>query len=316
MICPACKRPIPTGQQRCPACSPGRRPLPKPPPRNSSAVAVGIIVALAVVAGGAYWALRPSEPVLVSAGPVASRDPLAGLPAKVRDPKAQLGEDQDTYLNVEPGAIRSYSLEADRHLIAVYDVTPTDGTILAAAMKARSIVSMTPEELGAFEQSAVEIRKGTTRIVHCEANNREQVGLFLKNKGTKPVNARVRKRWWGLEEQAPEPAMEVKSDKDLIPPGEEIEMLIVSDRRTKGLIEIIPSAGTISAALIALGKNGDLDEAEMKKKAESQLRDVTAPGVHRLEFRHNIGESSYCLIRNRGDKFAAIERRLHTGLWR
>ena len=51
---------------------------------------------------------------------------------------------------------------------------------------------MTPEQATAFDQSAVEIRKGTTSILHCEAANLEQVGLFLKNKGTKPVNVRVR----------------------------------------------------------------------------------------------------------------------------
>jgi hypothetical protein len=268
------------------------------------------------VAGGAYWVLRPSETPAPIGSPVARRDPFAGLPEKVRDPKAQLGEDYDTYLNVDPGAIRSYSLEADRHLVAVFDVTPTDGSVFAVAKTTRSVISMTPAEAAAFDQSALEIRKGITSILHCEANDREQVGLFLKNKGAKPVNVRVRRRWWGLEEQAPESKMEVRSEKKLVPPGGEIEMLISADRRSKGMIEIIPSAGVISVALVAVEKRGGDNIDVEKKKAESQLSDVTSPGVYRQEFRHQMGDGSYFLMRNRGDKFAAFELRVHTGLWR
>jgi hypothetical protein len=323
MLCPACKQPIPVAQRRCPQCTQqapaarGSRPArPVVPARKSPIVPIVIIVLLAAACGGAYFFKTSSNDAAPEPVAIPRRDPLAGLPAKVRDPKAQLGEDQDSYVSVEPGAVRAYSLEADRALIAVYDVTPTDGTVFAVAMKTKSSVSMTPEQAAAVDQSAVEIRKGSTSILHCEAANLELVGLFLKNKGSKRVNVRVRRRWWGLEEQAPEPKMELHTRKEIFPPGGDIEMLISADRRSKGLLEIIPSMGTISVALIPVPNSGDVSNEKLKEEARARLSDVTAPGIHRIEYHHNPGDGSYCLIRNRGDKIAVVEIRHHTGLRR
>jgi hypothetical protein len=243
------------------------------------------------------------------------RDPLSGLPLKLRDPKAQLGEDQDSYVNVEAGATRSMALEADRAMVAAFDITPTDGSVFAAALKVRSILSMNLEEAGAFDRSAIEVRRGTTSIVHCEAIAQEQIGLFLKNKGSKTVNVRVRRRWWGLEEQAREPKMDVRTEEKTLIPGGGLEILVRADRRSKGVIEVVPGTGTVSVAVIALKSPDDISESE-KREAESRLSDVTAPGIYRREYVHNIGDASYCIIRNRGEKVAVFQIRHHSGLRR
>lgn len=321
MVCPSCKAPIPAGKRSCPRCaksagSPSRGARPRAPKAASqnSATVILVVVGLLIAAVAAYVLLGKSHEAATDHAVAPKRDPLAGLPAKVRDPKAQLGEDQDMYVNVDPGSTRSFSLEADRAMVAVFDVTPTDGSVFAEARKVQSILTMTPAEAAAFDRSATEVRKGVTSIVHCEAVAQEQVGLFLKNKGTKVVNVRVRKRWWGLEEQAPEPAMEVRTEEKTVPPGGQVEILFHADRRSKGMIEVIPGTGVVSVGMIDL-RGGAIGDAE-KKQVESQLSSVTAPSVYRREFTFNIGDGAYGIIRNTGEKLAIIQIRYHSGLRR
>jgi hypothetical protein len=323
MRCPVCQRPVPAGERVCShgkAARPARGSRPAraaAPARKSSPIVIIVVVVLLVAVAGAYWALgrRDSSQDAAPSTGTTRRDPMAGLPAKARDPKAQLGEDQDFYVNVEPGTTRSMSLEADRAMVAAFDVTPTDGSVLAAAIKVQSIVSMSAAEDAALDRVAVEVRRGTTSIVHCEAVAQEQIGLFLKNKGSKTVNVRVRRRWWGLEEQTPEPPMEVHTEEKTLYPGGEFEILIHADRRSKGILEVIPGSGTVSVAMIKLKNGIDISDSE-KREAESRLHNFTAPTVSRNEYVHNIGDASYCIIRNRGEKVAVFQIRYHTGLRR
>src|SRR4030095_8439805 len=105
MLRPACKQPTPAGERRCPRCAKapavrGSRPARQVvPARKTPIVPIVVIVLLAAACGGAYLFKTSSDAAAPEPVAVPRRDPLAGLPAKVREPKAQLGEDQDSYVS-------------------------------------------------------------------------------------------------------------------------------------------------------------------------------------------------------------------------
>jgi hypothetical protein len=97
-----------------------------------------------------------------------------------------------------------------------------------------------------FLKEARSVKKGAPTIVHCEAAAREMVGCFLRNPGSATVNVRVRRRWWGLEDQRLPTEQEVHVEEKTLVLGGEIEMILSSERSAKGSIEIIPKSGTVS----------------------------------------------------------------------
>jgi hypothetical protein len=285
------------------------------------------VVLLAVVGIAAYFVLTPGkgappEPSPQKMTTAAKRDPLAGLPEKVRDPKAQLGEDRETYVTLQPGQTSGMPLKADRLLVAVFDVTPTDGSVLAAAMIVKNTETLTPAEDSALGRMMREVKKGTTSIVSCDADALNLVGCFVRNAGEKSTTVRVRIRWWGLGEPpppaaAPEPAAgDDRTETKTLQPGQMIEMLIVTDRPSRGIIDITPEAGTVSAAMIKLKASeearDDISPAE-KKEIVSQLQDVSAPATWTRSYTSKPGDGHYCVIMNRGDKPTTYKLRHRTG---
>jgi hypothetical protein len=289
---------------------------------------IPVVVLLAVAGIAAYFVLTPGKgtPPEQSAQKTTTatkRDPLAGLPEKVRDPKAQLGEDRETYVTLQPGQTSGTPLKADRLLVAVFDVTPTDGTVLAGAMIVKSLGTITPAEDAALGRIMREVKKGATSIVSCDADARDLVGCFVRNAGDKPTTVRVRVRWWGLAEpppptSAPDPPAtgDDRTETKTLLPGQMIEMLIVTDKPSRGIIDVTPEAGVVSAAMIKLkaseGAREDIS-AEEKKEIVSQLQDISAPGTWTKTYTCKPGDAHYCVIMNRGDKPTTYKLRHRTG---
>ena len=327
MTCPRCKKPLPKGAMRCPQCARGRA-IPRSK-QSAQKPVILVVVVLAVVGIAAYFVFATSN----SAQPEQSarkpntptkRDPLAGLPEKVRNPRAQLGEDRETYVTLQPGQTSGAPLKADRPLVAVFDVTPTNGSILAAAMIVKSVGTITPSEDSALGRLMRQVEKGTASIVTCEAEAGDLVGCFVRNAGDKPTTVRVRVRWWGLAE--PPSAPPAPSAPDLPPtgddrtqiktllPGQKIEMLITTDKPSQGIIDITPEAGTVSAALIKLKdiQGEDISDAD-KKETMSQLQDISVPGTWSKAYSCKPGDAHYCVIINRGNQPTTYKLRHRTG---
>jgi hypothetical protein len=309
MMCPRCKRPLPAGAPRCPRCA-GRpkQPLQKARPSLrvpliAGAILLGGLASYLFLGGGSG---APEAP--------AQKDPLAGLPSRVRDPKAVLREDHDTFASLEPGEARVLHVEADRDLVAVFEIFPTTGPVQAAATTVKSI-EITPEEEGRLAGAYREVRPKASLLLHCEAKSGEIGECFIRNPGKESVTARVRLRWWSLGEPPP-PAPPGPNDDvtkvETIPPGERLEVFNHAARSGKWVVEVTPKEGTVRAAMMTVESIGRLSDAE-QKRLSSSLVTVSAPRTEVLKQSTRIGGVSYFLVLNPGEKPVTVEIRMRVG---
>jgi hypothetical protein len=263
-----------------------------------------------------------SSPEVPDPGTKARPNPKDQLPEKVRDPRAVLRFDHDSYLTLKPGEVKLAPLEADRDLVAVFDVTPTDGPIQATTFVAMNVLELSPQDQANLDRSFRDIRQQTTSIIHCEAKPGDVVACIVRSASNKEVTARIRTRWWSLAEPPP-PGPPYPNDDvtktHLVPPGQCVQQIMRASKSTKWIVEVTPKDGEVYAAMMkiddtaALGDDpGALSDTDKSRLRES-VRMVQAPRTEPLSADLRFGESGYFILLNRSEKFVTVELRTRVG---
>jgi hypothetical protein len=255
---------------------------------------VTVVAVLLLGAGIAVVGLRNDPPDPDS--PARKTSP-SDLPARVRDPRAVLRDDQDAFAHLEPGETRVMHVEADRDLVAVLNVFPTTGAVQVATMLVRTI-ELTPEEENALERSYREVRPKNTVQLHQEAKAGEVVECFVRNPGAQPVGLRIRLRWWSLGEPPPPREPEELTKTETIPPGERLEAYFQAGKSSEWAIDVTPKIGAVKVTLLE-AESCPLGDAERSRVPGSMIL-VPAPHSETLKRRVRIGRTLYFCVLNPG----------------